>query len=82
MTSSIVAPLQGTNHFWRCDGGFLSPAGFVTRRYHNVAPLRGVQRLRRLTPAQYGGDAFVHGHGPCTQDERPARFGGDAECEK
>ena len=28
-----VAPFQGANHFWRCDGGFLSLAGFVTRRY-------------------------------------------------
>jgi len=24
--------------------------------------------------------AIVHGHGPCTQDERPARYGGDARC--
>jgi len=23
--------------------------------------------------------AIVHGHGPCTQDERPARYGGDAK---
>ena len=31
----------GANHLGRCDGGFLSPAGLVTRRYpmlrHSVA---------------------------------------------
>jgi len=29
----IMAPCQGANHFAHCDGGFLSPVGFVTRRY-------------------------------------------------